>query len=191
MMKNFLQRPLLILMMLGLLMPGAAQVKSDYDKTVDFSKFKSYKLEGWEKNSDQILTPFDKERIETALKHELQIRGMAEDPAAPDAAITLFIVVNKKTSTTAYTTYAGSMGYGYGRWGWGMGAGMGSSTTSFSEDDYLEGTFVVSMHDASTKDLAWQGVISSVVKEKPEKREKSIPKKMKKLFKSYPIKPMK
>jgi hypothetical protein len=100
-------------------------------------------------------------------------------------------VVNKKTSTTAYTTYAGSMGYGYGRWGWGMGAGMGSSTTSFSEDDYLEGTFVVSMHDAATKDLAWQGVISSVVKEKPEKREKSIPKKMKKLFKSYPIKPMK
>ena len=168
-----------------------AQVSSDYDKSVDFTQFETYRLEGWEKNSDQILTAFDKERIETALKNELALRGMTQDTSNPQAAITLFIVVNQKTSTTAYTTYTGGMGYGYGRWGWGMGAGVGSSTTSFSEDDYLEGTFVVSMHETSGKNLVWQGVITSVVKEKPEKREKSIPKKMRKLFKSYPVKPLK
>jgi hypothetical protein len=71
-----------------------------------------------------------------------------------------------------------------------MGAGMGTSTTTFSEDDYNVGTFVVSMHDGTGKHLVWQGVITSVVKEKPQKREKSIPKKMKKLFKSYPVKPV-
>lgn len=169
--------------------PLEAQVKSDFDKSVDFTQYQTYKLEGWEQDSDRILTPFDKQRIESALRDELARRGMSEDNAGPDAGITLFIVVNQKTSTTAYTTYTGGMGYGYGRWGW--GAGMGSSTTSFSEDDYLEGTFVVSMHDTSSKALVWQGVITSVVKEKPEKREKSIPKKMNKLFKSYPVKPIK
>ena len=183
---------ILIVFLLTLFTDAAlAQVNSDYDKSVDFTVYKTYRLEGWEKDSDQILTAFDKERIETALKNELALRGMTQDAADPQAAITLFIVVNQKTSTTAYTTYTGGMGYGYGRWGWGMGAGMGSSTTSYSEDDYLEGTFVVSMHDASSKNLIWQGVITSVVKEKPEKREKSIPKKMKKLFKSYPVKPIK
>ena len=40
-----------------------AQVKSDYDKTVDFTKLKTYTFKGWEKNSDQILNDFDKKRI--------------------------------------------------------------------------------------------------------------------------------
>ncbi len=71
------------------------------------------------------------------------------------------------------------------------GVGMGSATTSYSENDYLEGTFVVDMFKENSKDLVWQGVITSVVKEKANKREKTIPKKMKKLMKEYPVKPMK
>ena len=189
-MKSFVSNLVLMGLFSLIMSPLTAQVKSDYDKSVDFTQFKTYKLEGWEQNSDQILTPFDKERIESSLRDELAQRGMREDATNPDAGITLYIVINQKTSTTAYTTYTGSMGYGYGRWGWGMGAGMGTSTTTFSEDDYNVGTFVVSMHDGTGKHLVWQGVITSVVKEKPQKREKSIPKKMKKLFKSYPVKPV-
>ena len=42
------------------------KVTSDYDKTVDFSKYKTYEYYGWSDNSDEFLTEFDRERIESA-----------------------------------------------------------------------------------------------------------------------------
>jgi len=164
-----------------------AQVTSDYDKETDFSKYNTYAFAGWEKNSDQILNEFDKKRILDALKSEFDERGLELVDSNPDANITLFIVVDNKTSTTAYTTYNGGLGYGP-RWGWGMD--MGTSTTDYTENDYKEGTFVVDMYDAESKKLVWQGVLQSVVKENPKKREKSIPKKIGKLMKEFPVGPV-
>ncbi|UXX78158.1 DUF4136 domain-containing protein [Reichenbachiella carrageenanivorans] len=164
-----------------------AQVKSDYDKEADFTQYKSYTFAGWQDDSDKILNDFDKKRILDALKSEFSDRGMELVEADGDAVITLFVVVNQKTSTTAYTDFNGGMGY-RGRWGWGMGAGMATATTTYSENDYNEGTLVIDMYDASGKQLIWQGVMTSTVQEKPKKREKTIPKKMAKLMKSYPVK---
>ncbi len=171
-----------------------AQISSDYDMATDFSVIKTYTFAGWEKNSDQILNDFDKDRITKALRSEFNSRGMSYVESDGNVEITLYIVINKKTSTTAYTTYTGGMGYYGGRRGWGRGyggVGMSSGSTSYSESDYLEGTLVINMFDKSSKDLMWEGIITTVVKEKPEKREKSIPKKIKKLMKKYPVKPTK
>jgi len=171
----------------------AQKAKSDYDKNTDFTKYKSYAFAGWQKDSDKQLNDFDKKRILEALKSEFDARGMNLVKADADATVSIYIVIENKTSTTAYTNYNGGMGYGMGR-GWGMGyggMGMGSSTTTYSENDYKEGTFVIDMYDESSKNLVWQGVITGTIKEKPQKREKSIPKKMAKLMKKFPIKPAK
>jgi len=170
-----------------------AQVKSDYDKEADFTKFKTYTFRGWEKNSDQILNDIDKKRILDAFQHELTIRGMTADNTNPDVGITLFIIVENKTSKTAYTNYNGGMGYGMGRYGgWGYGGmGMGSSTTTISENDYQEGTIVIDFFDESTKNLVWQGILTKEITAKPNKREKTIPKNVAKLMYKYPIKPIK
>ncbi len=169
-----------------------AQVNSDYDKDADFTQYKTYTFKGWEKNSDQILNKFDKERIYTAFTNELSARGLTKDDSNPDVGITLFLVVDDKQSTTAYTTYNGGMGYGAGRWGWGMGmGGMGTATTNYTEDDYKQGTLVCDFYDESSKQLVWQGVLTTVVQEKPKKREKTIPKNIKKLMKQYPVEPVK
>lgn len=165
------------------------QVSYDLDKTLDFTKFKTYTFKGWEKNSDQQLNDLDKQRITDAFAHELEIRGFTKDDTNPDVAITLYIVVEEKTSTTAYTNYNGGMGYGMGA-GWGMGyggVGMGSSTTSYSTSDYQVGTIVIDFYDSSTKKLAWQGTLKVTVK-KPKKREKSIPRNVAKLMLKYPVK---
>lgn len=188
-MKSTIKTLGLLILMFLLSFNMRAQVKSDYDKNIDFSTIKTYTFGGWANDSDKILTPFDKKRITDAMVNELSARGMTYTQENGQVVITLFIVVNQKTSTSAYTTYNGNMGY-RGRWGWGYG-GMGSATTTYNEDDYLEGTFVVDMYDTTSKDLIWQGVITSVVTEKPEKREKTIPKKIKKLMKEYPVKPIK
>ncbi len=163
-----------------------AQVTADYDKEADFSKYHTYSIAGWQQDSDKILTDFDKKRILDALNAEFSKRGLELAENNGDAIITLYIVVEDKTSTTAYTNYVGGMGYG-GRWGWGMGST--SATTSYSENDYKEGTMVVDMYDEESKKLVWQGVIQTVVEDNPQKREKTIPKKMKKLMKKYPASP--
>jgi hypothetical protein len=191
-MMNSLAKSILLLQLSVMCIAASAQVKSDYDKDVDFTQYQTYTFKGWEKNSDQILERFDKERILNAFAEELAARGLTKDDANPDVGITLFLVVDDKTSTTAYTTYNGGMGYGAGRWGWGMGmGGMGTSTTHYTEDDYKQGTLVCDFYDESSKKLVWQGVLTTVVQEKPKKREKTIPKNVSKLMKQYPVQPVK
>ncbi len=159
-----------------------AQIKTDYNKEKDFSQFKTYSFAGWQANCDRKLNEFDKKRILESLKSEFDARGMTLKKEGADIAVVLYIVVETKTSTTAYTDYTRGLGYGP-RWGW----GMGYATTTYSENDYLEGTLVVDVYDTSDQKLAWQGTITTMVKEKPQKREKSIPKKMKKLMAKYPV----
>lgn len=164
------------------------QVRSDYDKETDFTKYNTCSFRGWEKDSDQQMNEFDKERLTNAFKHELEIRGFTIDDNNPDVGITLFVVVDERTSKTAYTNYNG--GFGYGR-SWGWGPGMGTSTTTYSERDYKVGTVVIDFYDEETKSLVFQGTLQTEVADKAKKREKSIPKNVAKLMKKYPVKPVK
>ncbi len=166
-----------------------AQAKSDYDKNVDFTKYSTFTFLGWQEESDKQINEFDRERILQAFKNELNARGLTRNDDNPDVAITLFLVFDQKTSITAYSNYNGGMGYGAGRWGWGMG--MGSSTTSYSEDDYLEGTLVIDFYDVKSKELVFQGIMTKTVMENPKNRDSTIPKAINKLMKTYPVKPAK
>lgn len=55
---------------------------------------------------------------------------------------------------------------------------------------YNEGTLVIDFYDAVKKNLIFQGTLTTVVKDKPQKREKSIPENVAKLMKKYSIKPI-
>jgi hypothetical protein len=184
-----------ILIILGLLLvfstsSFAQKVKVDLDKNADFSKYKTYQFLEWQENIDQILNDFDKKRIRDAFKSELDSRKLEMVDSDPDIVFSLYLVIDQKTSVTGYTNYyGGGYGRGYRRGGWGWGAGH--STTNYSEEDYLEGTMVLDVYDGSSKDLVWQSVGVKTVEEKPEKREKSIPKSVKKLMKKFPIQPVK
>ena len=168
-----------------------AQVNSDYDKSTDFSKYKTYTFAGWQKNSDQLLNDLDKKRVLEAFKAEFASRNMTLVTENGDATVSLYLVIDNKTSTTAYTNYTGGMGYGAGMGrGWGMGVGgvgIGSSTTTYSNDDYKEGTLVVDLYDATSKTLIWQGTLQSVISDKASKRDKTIPKKVGKLMGKFPV----
>ncbi|GGZ12671.1 hypothetical protein GCM10007049_00440 [Echinicola pacifica] len=164
----------------------SAQVKSDFDKDTDFTQFKTYSFAGWQKNSDEKLNEFDKKRVLESLKSEFGQRGMTYQESDADVKVALYVVLDKKTSTTAYTDFMGGNGFGP-RWGWGMGAGNVSATTTYSNSDYTEGTLVVDMYTPADNALVWQGILTSTVTEKPEKRDKTIPKNIKKLMKKYPV----
>ena len=172
----------------------AQSVNVDFDKSIDFNNFKTFTYKGWEQNSDKILNDLDKGRIEEAFSDELTKRGITHADANPAMVITLFIVTEQKTSTTAHTNYTGGMGYGggwgygYGRgYGGGVGVGMGASTTTYSESDYEVGTLVISFYNEASKKLIWQGTLTGTIKSNPKNRDKSIPKGVAKLMSKYPI----
>jgi hypothetical protein len=168
---------------------SSVKVVADMDKTVDFSQYKTYNFLGWQGNSDKILNEFDKKRIRDAFISEFEARGMKAVSENGDMAVTLFVVVDQKTSTTAYTNYYGGGYGGYNRYrgGW----GMGHATTTYSESDYLEGTLVMDVFDGASKDQVWQGVATSTLTENPDKREKAIPSKISALMKKFPVEPLK
>ena len=174
-------------MALGLLILSCSSVKvtTDSEKTTDFNKYKSFSFLGWQNDSDKVMNDFDKKRMRDAFKNEFQSRNLKFVDNNGDMAVSLFVVVSKETSVTAYTNYYGGYGGRYRRGGYGWGGG--SSTTSYSENDYLKGTLVMDVFDEKSGDQIWQGVANGTIQEKPEKREKSIPKTIAALMKKFPV----
>lgn len=163
------------------------KVVADVDQTVDFSKYSTYSFLGWQDNSDKLLNDFDKKRLRDAFVQELEARNLKYVEENGDMDISLFIVVDQRTTTTAYTNYYGNRYGGYYRYGGGWG--YGHATTTYSESDYLQGTLVMDVFDGESKKQIWQGVATATVTENPEKREKTIPAKVSALMKKYPIQP--
>lgn len=171
-----------------------AQVTADYDKTADFSTYKTYSFLGWQKDSDSILNDFDRKRLQDSFRSEFAARGLTYDENGGDMAVSLYIFVQSKTDVTAYTNYSGGLGYGRAGWGvgYGMGyGGMGSATTNVTTNDYNVGTLVMDCYDVKGNKLLFQGVSQKTIQSNPAKREKTIPKTVKKLMKKFPVAPTK
>jgi len=157
----------------------AVTVKSDYDKNVDFKKFKTFAM----KKGTEAPTPFAQERIIAAVKNELKARGLAESEN-PD----VFVYTHAKVSTEKRVDVT-SFGYGgYPGWG-GWGGSFGTSSAMVT--DVPMGTLIVDIVDAKTDQLVWRGIGSDTLltNPTPEKSEKRINKGVAKLFTKYPVMP--
>lgn len=197
-MKNYLLN-LLVLMIVLSSCGSSIKVSSQHDKNVDFTQYKTYSYLGWSNNSDQLMNDFDKRRVEAAFAHEFEIRGMKYVAAGGDVEISLFLVTEQKTATTAYTNHygvGGPVGYGYGGYGgyyygspWGWGGGY--SSTTYQEYDYTVGTLVCDVFDSQEKKLIWQSVGSGTVDDDSSSRDKGIPKAVAKMMSLYPVQAIK
>jgi len=168
-------------------------VTSDYDKSVNFSEFTTYSFHGWAKDSDKLLSPFDRERIETAFANEFENRDIKFVKEGGELVVALYIVTQKKTEQVANTTNMGGYyGYGYGGYygygpGWGWGMPMNNSVTTISNVDYTLGTLVCDVFDAANKKLIWEGIGSKTVDDDPATRDKNIEKSVAAIMAQYPI----
>src|SRR5246127_2709961 len=151
----------------------AQQVKTDFDHQANFSQYKTY---SW-----QEIKPGHSlwdARIKRAVDAQLAAKGWTRVDSGGDVAI-----VAIKTSHTERTLQTFYDGIG-GGWGWGGFGGFGESTTT--EQDYKEGTLVVDLYDAKTKQLIWRGSAEDMVSNKAEKNEKNLDKGVAKMFKKFP-----
>lgn len=193
-MKNYLYLLLVAIVTAGC--GSSVSVTSDYDKTTDFSKYNTFSYYGWADNSDQLLTQFDKDRIETAFKNEFANRGWTVNQSDGDAIVSLYLVVDQKTSYSSYTDhynsgmyggiYSGRYRYGYGP---GYGMGMGTITTTTTENNYEVGTLIVDVFDAKDKKQIWQGIGKGTISENKAKREERIKSGVAKIMKAFPVQP--
>ena len=162
----------------------AQDVRYNFDKNADFSKFKTYK---WVpiKDAAKVSDLVDKQ-IKDAIDAELATKGLSK-VEGDDANLYLGYqpAVGEEKQFNSYST-----GWGYGP-GWGggwYGGGMGSTTTTGSTSTIYKGQLDLDMYDSAGHDLVWRGVASKTIDEKakPEKQQKNLAKAVKKLLKNYP-----
>ena len=63
------------------------------------------------------MTEFDEKRLRDAIEQEMKMRQYKKVASGGDMALSVYVVVNKKTSTSAYTNYYGGTSYRYRRGG--------------------------------------------------------------------------
>jgi Domain of unknown function (DUF4136) len=158
----------------------AQKVTNDWDKAIDFSKYKTY---AWVKGTP-AKNQMNDERIVRAIEGQLAAKGLqkVESAANPDLVVVYHAAVGEEAQFNTMDT--GGWGYGPG-WRYGYGGG-GMSTTTVTK--ILVGQLVVDVGDVKEKKLIWHGTASDTVsgKDTPEKAEKLINKAVEKLFKKYP-----
>lgn len=162
----------------------AQDVRYNFDKNADFSKFKTYK---WVpiKDAAKVSDLVDKQ-IKEAIDAELTTKGLSKvDGDDANLYVGYQAAVGQEKQFNSYST-----GWGYGP-GWGggwYGGGMGSTTTTGSTSTIYKGQLDLDMYDSAGHDLVWRGVASKTIDEKakPEKQQKNLAKAVKKLLKNYP-----
>jgi Domain of unknown function (DUF4136) len=152
----------------------AQQVKTDFDHQANFSQYKTY---FW-----QEIKPANSlwdARIKSAVDAQLKEKGWTQADSGGDVAIVA--IATTHTERTLQTFYDG-MG---GGWRWRGFGGMGEATTT--EQDYKEGTLLIDMYDARTKQLIWRGSAEDTLSNKTERNEQNLNKGVAKMFKKFPV----
>jgi Domain of unknown function (DUF4136) len=151
----------------------AQQVKTDYDRTADFSQYKTY---SWEKVQTQ--DPLWVDRIKEAVNAALTAKGLTPVESGGDVAVVAIETTqNQRTLNTFYDGFGGG-------WRWRGGGGFGSATTTV--DNYKVGTLVVDLFDAKTKNVIWRGSSSDTLSDKSDKNIKNLDKGVQKMFDHFP-----
>ena len=150
------------------------RVVSDYDKNVDFSQYKSYKISNL---GELNLNDIDQSRVLEELNRQLALKNIHSSDT-PDLKIE--IKASHKIVRDNYITPSVNFG-SWGRW---FGGGIGIGRT-FSKE-YTSGTLVFDFIDAKTGKLVWQGIGSGLKVDSPKSKQEQIPKMIEKMMKNFP-----
>lgn len=178
----------MILFFLAVSAAVAQDVRYNFDKDTDFSKFKTYKWVPM-KNAPKVDELLDKQ-IKEAINTELAKKGLTETDA--DTA-DLYLAYQAGVGTEKqFTSYDTGWGYGPGWYRGGWYTGGGGMTTGQTSTIYV-GQLALDMDDSKNHDLVWRGIVSKTIdpKAKPEKQQKNLTKAIAKLLKNYPPPPPK
>ena len=155
----------------------AVHINSDYDKTVDFSKFKTYAF--YKTGIDKVeISDLDKKRILRSIDQEMTRKGFLKSET-PDLLINISTKEREQVNVNQFNA-----GFGYG-WGFGwnpmfLGGGMNNVST------VAEGTLIIDLIDASKKELIWQGEGVGHLTQNTDRKDENINGFVTRILSQYP-----
>jgi len=155
----------------------ASTVTYDYDRTANFSKFRTYAWVRGNPVSDEL----NHQRIMGAVDAQLAMRGFSrvEVGKNPDVLVAYHAAFDQSLQVNVF-----------GSGGWGPYGFGGSRVGNARADRITVGSLVVDMVDATAKRIVWRGTASQDLdpRANAEKKDKNITKAVEKMFKNYPPK---
>lgn len=156
-------RRLFALMLLGTLAACAVgpDVRVDYDRNADFSRFRTF---GWASplGTDRSgYTTLTTDRIKAAVEREMTARGYTYSPNAPDLLVNFQGRFQERIQVGGGPAFAAPISY-YGYRGYGAWPGYAFGSGPFV-DQYTEGTINVDLVDRRRDSLVWEGVAVATV----------------------------
>jgi len=170
---------------------SSLQTSYDYDRSVNFTEFKTFSFYPWDYKNGFQINDYDKQTILDAIQSSMEKKGYAYQEKGGDLAVSLFITIKGKTSYDAYTNHYGGWagyggGWGYNGFGYGYGYGPGFSTTTVTENHYDQGTLVIDVFSMKDKKLVWQGIGSKPVEQNLDVRDRTLPKNVARIMSKLP-----
>jgi hypothetical protein len=122
----------------------AQKITTEFDETVDFSKFKTFAIRDGQLNSRSpaLNSELTKKRIEMELEQALTARGLTKVTGQPDLNVFFTFGSLRRVETETYP------------------AGWRGLRTRVARVPYAEGTLVIDLRDPTTRSLVWRGIAS-------------------------------
>jgi Domain of unknown function (DUF4136) len=158
---------------------SAVRVNSDYDKSVDFTPYKTYAF--YKTGIDKVeISDLDKRRILRSIDEEMTLKGFTKNEN-PDLLININTKAEKNINVNQFQAGWG-YGWGYG-WGFGWNPYWGMNNTISTN---TEGTLTIDLIDAKKKELVWQGEGIGYLTQNTDKKDENIKCFVTKIMSQYP-----
>lgn len=162
--------------------------RTDYDPAVDFSKYHTYVWAGGKDmtNSGLLENSLVDKRIKEIVTRQLITKGLVEVAAGQPSDLVVRYWVGVKEKTDIDTIPTAGMGYAYGPY-WGGRWGPGYDQVIVN--NYHEGTLIIDLIDAKSKDLAWRAYLVQTLEKDMSKTAAKAEANAAAAFANYPPRP--
>jgi hypothetical protein len=152
----------------------AQSVTYDFERSVNFSTFKTY---AWVPGPSQ-LDEINHRRVVTAVSEQLASKGLTRvaTSESPDLLVAYHATFDRDLQISGFSN------------GWGPYRFGASQSGVARTEEILTGSLAVDLVDSRTNTIVWRGTATKEidVKADPNKRERNIHRAAERLFKHYP-----
>ncbi len=172
-----------LLAITGFVACNTLKVTTDYNSSVDFTKYKTFNF--YEiTDAGESISELNKDRFIKAIKAELAKKGFVSTETNPDMWVRATTVLTSKRTVTATTNY-----YGYGGYyrPYYYGPGYAGASTTYHEGQYTDGSVIIDILDGTSKSLVWTGTGNKEI-DKPQGSDERIKGAVEQILESFPPK---
>jgi hypothetical protein len=157
----------------------AQKIKVEYDKQLDFSKFKTYAIDP----VDNAAKPMLRLAIQAAVQDDLSKRGLTKVDANPDLYVQMYGAIDSDVTASYHDPIYGSgippINANINLW-YGI---PGTVTTVVVH----KGQMVVDIIDAASKKVVWRAIANQKLSDQRSKLLDQVNTAVEKMFKQYPV----